>query len=121
MNKFLIYPIAAIFCLCACAPEAKNPLADHDPKIVAAFLYDNTGPAIGECAKIWARPDQANTTVIESCENAAFSVAQLLEKEGYGKITSDNIKFPAIWVEYNRIGEEKLKNHKPFSWGPIAK
>jgi len=121
MNKHSLF--IAFFCvlaLCSCSKES-NPLQEHDPKEVAVFLFEHANPILRPCRKVWANPEQANSTVIKNCEEAAFFVATLLEKEGYGKITSENAKLKSIWIEFNRIGEEKDKNRKPFSWEKIAK
>lgn len=116
MKKVLSITLACAFILSACAEKEANPLETLDPKVLASFLHENTGPAVGPCARVWAQPDQANSAALQECEDIAFTVAQLLEKEGYGKITADNIKLPAIWIEFNKISDEKNKNRKPFNF-----
>jgi len=109
----LLLPLFCVLALCSCGKES-NPLQKHDPKEVAAFLFENGGIILGTCGKVWANPEHANSTVIKNCEEAAFSVSTLLKEEGYGEITSENAKLKSIWVEFNRIAEEKNKNRKPF-------
>ncbi len=109
----LLLPIFCVLVLCSCGKES-NPLERHDPKEIATSLYKHATPALRSCGIIWANPEKANVTVIKNCEKTAFYVATLLEKEGYGKITSENAKLKTIWVEFNRIGEERDKNRKPF-------
>ena len=103
--------------LSGCIAE-KNPLSEHDPKVIAASLYENTGPAIWNCAKVWANPKAANATVIKNCEEKAFYVAEKLSDNGFGEISSNNIKIPAVWQEFKRIAEakrEEMKGVNPFN------
>lgn len=116
----LLLPLFCVLALCSCGKES-NPLQKHDPKEVATFLFENGGIILGTCGKVWAKPKQANSTVIKNCEEAAFSVATLLKKEGYGEITSENAKLKTIWIEFNRIAEEKNKNRKPEKLYDAAK
>jgi len=111
--------IIASFALSACGE--KNPLLKQDTKKVAAFLFENSGPAVGHCGKVWANPKAANETVIANCEEQAFYVAEQLTKQGYGEISSANIKIPELWQEFNRIGAEKLSKQKPFTFDGVFK
>ena len=120
--KYIIIASACTLMLSGCMRYEKNPLSEHDPKIIAAYLYENTGPAIWNCAKVWANPKAANATVIKNCEEKAFYVAEKLSDNGYGEISSNNIKVPAIWQEFKRIGEEREEraNQRPSSAGMLT-
>jgi len=116
----LLLPLFCVLALCSCGKE-NNPLQKHDPKEVAAFLFENASPILRSCGTVWANPEKTNSTVRKNCEEAAFFVATLLKKEGYGEITSGNAKLKTIWIEFNRIAEEKNKNRKPEKLYDAAK
>lgn len=92
----------AILALNGCLAK-ENPLASRDPKEVAASLTKILEVFGTErCSKVWRNPNAANPTVLKSCEDEAFEAASHLKKEGFGDVTSEDIKIPAIWEEYDR-------------------
>ncbi len=115
--RFCFIGVALI--LASCAAE-NNPLSNHDPKEIAAFLFENSGPAVGRCAKYWAAPEKATPALLQNCDEQAFFVANQLTEQGYGDVSAQNATLPAIWQAFVEIGDAKGPTPK-FEWGEILK
>ena len=98
----LITTIAASLSLSACF-KTENPLTDIDPKILAKSVIDEK-ISVKKCAELWSNPQASNQTLENECAKDAFKIAVLFKEKGYGEVSSEQIKLPAIWEEYINLG-----------------
>ena len=100
-----------------------NPLEKHSTDKVATFIMEHGNPAITRCSKIWARPKSASNTGLKDCDRTATQIANLLNDGGFGtNISSENVRFTPVWIEYEAMLEGRRKKAKEdlkniFDWG----